>query len=166
MLYSKADYVSSKHDAGYSVEWDRGDPSSVCLEHFDSGIRAYEIRQDPSKYLVHLDFFEFNELIDLSPPPGSTYIRATSEPFNDEMILDERRLKAWLRHFDINAPSHDPVYVHASGHASGPEIRQLIHDIGPKVLFPIHTKDARLFHEMAQDDTTVITPEYGRQYSI
>jgi ribonuclease J len=166
MLYSKADYVSCKHDAGYSVDWDRGNTSTICLEHFDNGIRAYGIRQNPSKYLVHLDYYEFNELIDLAPPPGSTYIRASSEPFNDEMWLDQRRLAAWLHHFDVNAPSHDPIYVHASGHASGPEIRQLIHDIEPKAVFPIHTRHTGLYESMAPKGTTVVRPEYGRRYEI
>ena len=166
MLYSKSDYVHSKYDAGYSVDWDRAASSTINLEHFTNGIRAYQIKQNQSKYLIHLDYYDFNELIDLSPAPGSTYIRASSEPFNTEMELDEERLKKWLRHFDINAPAHEPHYVHASGHASGPEIEQFIHDINPKVVFPVHTEHPEAFDKIVPMSTKVVSPEEGKEYTI
>ena len=166
MLYSKGDYVSSKYDAGYSVDWDRGDPSTVNLEHFTNGIRAYQIKQSPSKYLVHLDYYDFNELVDLRPAQGSTYIRASSEPFNEEMRLDEERVRMWLRHFDINSPTHDPLYVHASGHASRPEIKQLIHDINPKAVFSVHTRHPEIFDQIVPANSEVVRPEEGKEYII
>ncbi len=166
MIYSKGDYVNSKYDAGYNANWDKADPSTINLEHFTNGIRAYQIKRNPSKYLVHLDYYDFNELIDLSPAPGSTYIRASSEPFNMEMKLDEERLKKWLRHFDINSPTNEPVYVHASGHASGPELRQFICDINPKVVFPVHTKHPEAFDEIVPDGTKVVSPVETREYKI
>ena len=118
------------------------------------------------KLTVDISENDFNELIDLSPPPGSTYIRASSEPFNTEMELDEKRLRKWLQHFDINAPDHDPVYVHASGHASGPEIKQLIFDIKPKSVFPVHTEKPALFMDMAPPGTLVMIPEEKREYLL
>lgn len=166
MLYSKADYVSSKYDIGYSVAWDRKDPDSIDVEHLEHGVRAYQIGEAPSKYLVHLDYYDFNELLDLKPPPGSTYIRASSEPFSDEMRLDEARLKRWLEHFDINAPTHEPLYVHASGHASGPEIARLIRDINPRVVFPIHTEHPDAFCDIAPEGTRVVIPRTGEQYRV
>jgi ribonuclease J len=166
MLYSKADYVNSKYDIGYSAEWDKKDPDSIDVEHLEHGVRAYQIGEAPSKYLVHLDYYDFNELLDLKPPPGSTYIRASSEPFNDEMRLDEARLKRWLEHFDINAPAHEPFYVHASGHASGSEIAQLIRDISPKIVFPIHTEHPDAFRDIAPEGTQVVIPRTGEQYKV
>jgi len=166
MLYSKSDYVASKYDIGYSADWDRKEPDTIDLEHFTYGVRAYQIKRNPSKYLVHLDYYDFNELIDLSPAPGSTYIRASSEPFSDEMKLDEERLRRWLEHFDINAPAHEPLYVHASGHASGPEIKQLIHDINPKVVFPIHTENPEFFDSIVPRNTKVVSPEEGKRYLL
>lgn len=115
---------------------------------------------------MHLDFYDFNELIDLSPPEDSIYIRAFSEPFNLEMELDEERIKHWLQHFKINKPTNEPIYVHASGHASGPEIKQLIEDISPKVVYPIHTKHPELFAEIIPKGTEVRIPEEGRKYPV
>jgi len=166
MLYSKADYVNSKYDIGYSAEWDKKDPDSIDVGHLEHGVRAYQIAEAPSRYLVHLDYYDFNELLDLKPPPGSTYIRASSEPFNDEMKLDEARLKRWLEHFDINAPTHDPIHIHASGHASGPEIAQLIRDIDPKVVFPIHTEHPDAFPDIVPEGTQVVIPRTGEQYTV
>jgi ribonuclease J len=166
MLYSKGDYVKTKYDAGYTVDWDIKDPATISLEHFTNGIKAYEVKQNPSKYLIHLDFYDFNELIDLSPPQDSIYIRASSEPFNMEMELDEKRLKHWLQHFNINAPEYKPFYIHASGHASGLEIKQLIHDINPKIVYPIHTKHAQMFAESAPEETKVEPLEVGREYTF
>jgi ribonuclease J len=164
MLYSKSDYVSSKYDIGYSVDWDRKEPDTINLEHFTSGVRAYQIKENPSRYLVHLDYYDFNELIDLCPRSGSTYIRASSEPFSDEMKLDENRLSKWLEHFDINAPEYKPLYVHASGHASRPEIEQFIHDVNPKTVFPVHTEKPEIFDSIVPAGTIVISPEQGKEY--
>ena len=160
MLYSKADYVKSKCDAGYSVDW----KEKIDLTHFNEGIRAYHIKRDPSRYLIHLDFYNFNELIDLNPPQGSTYISASSEPFNLEMELDEKRLKCWLQHFAINTPTHEPHYIHASGHASGPEIKRLIEEINPKLVFPVHTEHPELF--VAPPGTRVEIPQVGKSYRL
>ena len=166
MLYSKSDYTNSKYDIGYSAAWENKNPDTIDLEHFENGVRAYEIKQDQSRYLLHMDYYDFNELIDLRPQEGSTYIRASSEPFNLEMELDEKRLKKWLEHFKINAPTFEPKYIHASGHASGAEIRQLIHDIDPKVVFPVHTEKPELFIDKVPQGTKVIIPEERTTYTI
>jgi ribonuclease J len=39
-----------------------------------------------------------------------------------------------------------PIHqIHASGHANGIEIREMIKEIGPKKLVPIHTEKPELF---------------------
>ncbi|MBI4297484.1 MAG: hypothetical protein HY676_03030 [Chloroflexi bacterium] len=167
MLYSKQDYVSNKYAIGFSTKWSRGDASTIRTEHYDRGVRAYEIRQNPTQYIVHMDFFDFNELIDLEPPSGSVFIGARSEPFNEEMKLDEARLKRWLERFHINAPHHEPIYIHASGHASGPELIQMIKDIHPQVVLPIHTEKPQIFGEkLAGTGIEVRIPELGREIKL
>jgi len=162
MLYSKGDYTHSKYKAGYSVKWDGGPD----LEHFNNGVRAYDIRKEPHKYLVHLPYYDFNELVDLAPPPGSTFIAAYSEPFDPEMELEERRIKNWLQRFEINSPSFEPRYIHASGHASGPEIKELISLMQPKRVIPVHTEKPSLFAQGLPKGIQVLEPTEGQSYTI
>lgn len=167
MLYSKGDYVNTKYDMGYAAKWDKKDSSTLRTEHYDSGVRAYQISADPGKYLLHLDYYELNELIDLRPAPGSIYISAASEPFNLEMELDKERLTNWLRKFGVNPPHFEPTYVHASGHASGPELIEMIKQIRPKMLIPIHTQRPDIFEqELAGTGLAVHVPRVGEPIPI
>jgi len=45
MLYSKSDYVGTKYDLGYSTDWDKQDESTIDIEHYECGVRAYEHRR-------------------------------------------------------------------------------------------------------------------------
>ena len=56
------------------------------------------------------------------------------------MEMDEKRKKNWLRHFRVK-----PCFAHASGHASGPEIKAMIKEINPEILIPIHTEYRKMF---------------------
>ncbi len=167
MLYSKGDYVGSKYDMGYAAKWDKKDSSTIRTEHYDSGVRAYQISADPGKYLLHLDYYELNELIDLRPPPGSVYISAVSEPFNIEMDLDKERLTNWLRKFGVNPPDFAPRYVHASGHASGPELIDFVKSVRPKMLIPMHTQQPDIFAQrLAGTGIAVHIPRVGEPIVI
>jgi ribonuclease J len=163
MLYSKSDYVRSKYDMGYSAEWDRKNALTIRTEHYESGVRAYDIAANPGRYLLHLDFYELSELIDLRPPPGSVYVSAVSEPFNMEMELDKNRLRRWLQRFEVNPPDFEPRYAHASGHANGPELLDMIREIHPKTLIPVHTEHPKMFAEaLAGSDIEVCIPTLGQ----
>ncbi len=167
MLYSQNDYVGTKYDMGCSVQWDKKDPCTIRTEHYESGVRAYDIAANPGRYLLHLDFYELNELIDLRPPPGSVYISAVSEPFNMEMELDKERLKHWLERFAVNPPDFEPRYAHASGHASGPELIEMIKAIRPKVLIPVHTERPDLFTQaLAGSEIEVHIPTLGEPIAL
>ncbi|MFW5904485.1 MAG: MBL fold metallo-hydrolase RNA specificity domain-containing protein [Thermoplasmatota archaeon] len=164
MLYSPADYKWDKYTAGYEADWDDG----VDLTHLKNGIKAPEIAKEPDKYIVFMDFYNIKELLDLGPMPDSIYIRAQSEPFNEEMELSERRLCNWLKKFDINEENdYRPYQIHASGHASGPEIAEMIENISPETVIPVHTVRPDVFEECFSDKSiSVILPEYGNSIEI
>jgi ribonuclease J len=82
-------------------------------------------------------------LIDIKPKPGSTYIRSLSEPFNEEMELSDERLNNWLGLFDLKRE-----HAHCSGHAPGDDLKEIIKEIRPKVLFPIHTEFPKMFNNV------------------
>ena len=73
-----------------------------------------------------MSIWEINQLTDIRPK-DAIWIKSSCEPFCDEMEIDEERKKHWLEHFNIKEYS-----AHASGHASGIEIMELIHEIKPK----------------------------------
>src|SRR5881628_491027 len=57
---------------------------------------AAEISQDPSRYLCALGYFSFASLIDIKSPTGTLYIHSASEPYNEEMVLNQERVDNWL----------------------------------------------------------------------
>jgi ribonuclease J len=99
-----------------------------------------EVRENPSNFIFRCDNFELNELIDIKPKDG-VYIRSLTEPFSEDMIIEERRVENWLIHFNL-LPIHQ---IHASGHANGLEIKEMIEGVKPKQLIPVHTKHPEYF---------------------
>ncbi len=98
-----------------------------------------ELQKNPSKYVVSMNMFEVNQLLDIKPK-DAIWIKSSCEPFCDEMELDDERKKNWLAYFKIKE-----YFAHASGHASGKEIKALIKEIAPKELIPIHTQKPEMF---------------------
>ena len=100
-----------------------------------------DVRANQDEYMFYCTFYQLNELIDIRPGAGSSYIRSVCEPFNEEMLLNERRVENWLRLYDL-----EPAYqVHASGHALGSEIFSTLEKLNPKQIYPIHTENADIF---------------------
>jgi len=106
---------------------------------WDNKITTLEIKKNPKKYVLSMNAWELNNLIDLEPE-NAVWIKSTVKPFNDEMIFDEQRKKNWLKHFNI-----EEFHAHASGHASGDEIKQMIKEINPEIVIPIHTEHSDLY---------------------
>ncbi|MBC7263890.1 MAG: hypothetical protein H5T64_05950 [Chloroflexi bacterium] len=167
LLYTRSDYTFTKYKAGYLTDWDKDqaqDEHFPGLSHWREGVRAYHIRQTPDRYLLMLSFWELNELLDIRPPADSCYIRAACEPFSDEMRLDEARLKAWLRHFNVNTQwDSAPFQNHASGHIGGPELCEFLRSVKPRVIVPIHTEHPDAFEDLAE---RVLRAEVGKRYAL
>ena len=117
-------------------------------QHAAKFISASEIKARPGDFILCFSFWDINDLIDIAPQGGS-YIYSSAEAHNEEQELDMWRLRNWLRHFDmtfVGDPESEEGF-HASGHASGPELLELIQRIAPKVLIPVHTQDPDYFIE-------------------
>jgi len=179
MLYSKNDYKSDKYLLGVETDW--GNRSNDIkkalaeeneeyleprLRHYRNGIRAYDIAAEPEKYLLHIGYFDANELLDIEPPPGSMFIRASAEPFNAEMESDEKRLENWLRQFNLLEEKQKITHDHVSGHAGGEELRELITSIEPRRIIPVHTEHPEAFVEAFEKQSDVILPEKGKEICI
>ncbi|MEM5834978.1 MAG: MBL fold metallo-hydrolase [Candidatus Aenigmatarchaeota archaeon] len=106
-------------------------------------ITAEEIRNNQRKYMIVLNFYSFNNLIDIRPNSGSVYIHSLSEAINEEMEISEKRMDNWLRHFNLAK-----YQIHCSGHASEEDLLYVVKTINPKILFPIHTEYPGFFSRM------------------
>ena len=84
--------------------------------------------------------YKLQDLIDVRPKENSSYIRSSTEPFNDEMKLDQDRVKRWLAHFGLISNDGAWNMFHVSGHGSGDQIKRIVEGSNPKTLVPIHTE--------------------------
>ncbi len=104
-----------------------------------------DIKKNPKKYLFYCSDFQLQNLIDIQPDEKSSYIRSSTEPFNDEMKIDQERIKRWLIHFGLISKSGNWNTIHVSGHGSGDQIKKVIDESNPETLIPIHTEHEDYF---------------------
>jgi ribonuclease J len=131
---------------------------SLATAHLDHGVRAYQIRQTPQQYVLMFSFWDANELFDLTPQDGNyktRYISASTEPFSEEMDIDERKMVQWMDHFKVDCDfrvnkkgQRSFERRHVSGHASKPELEELIGKIDPAKIIPVHSKHPEQFEKM------------------
>ncbi|MDD1774470.1 MAG: MBL fold metallo-hydrolase [Methanobacterium sp.] len=120
----------------------------------DNTINYKFLREDPAEYLFRCDFFELKELIDVKPE-DAVYIKSSTEPFDEQMEINERKVKNWLDLFSIRYVKKG---FHASGHANGREILEMIRRIHPEKVYPIHTEHPREFDVLHDDGIDVVYP--------
>jgi ribonuclease J len=107
--------------------------------------------------MVVLNYWYFNEMIDLKPYQG-IYVHSLSEPFNEEMEISYERMKNWLNHFNLHL-----VQSHCSGHINGDDLKSVLSSIHPKKVFPVHTEHPENFTSL--DMKTVMIKE-GKTYKL
>ncbi|MGC9516740.1 MAG: MBL fold metallo-hydrolase [Methanomicrobiales archaeon] len=122
---------------------------------WDNTINYKDLRDEPENYIFRCDFFELKELIDIKPREG-IYIRSVTEPFDDEMVIDYQKAKNWLDHFNLKLIEEG---MHASGHANGTEILNMIRQIAPEKVYPIHTVKKEEFHVLRDEGIKVVDPK-------
>ncbi|KKL05471.1 hypothetical protein LCGC14_2605710, partial [marine sediment metagenome] len=161
MIYSDDDYTKTKYHVSYDVEWKR--PPSDVFYSTEYGeeilVKACDIKENPSDYMLQLNFYELNELIDICPPKDSYFFNLKTEPFDEEGELEEKVLMNWISKFSLQ---FEREKYHASGHAPGIHIREMINKIKPKKIFPIHTEKPELF-KYENVETNIIK---GQKYLI
>jgi ribonuclease J len=115
------------------------------------------VHKNQSKLVMDLDFYQFAELVDIKPKPGSQFIHSMSEPFSEEDLEDEL-MHHWIDHFKMHFHQ-----LHASGHLNKDQLVDLINDIQPRRVFPVHTENQQLFKEYFSN---VQTLEQGKEYVL
>jgi ribonuclease J len=146
---------------------------SLSTHHLDNGVKAFQIRQSPKEYVLMFSYWDANELFDLASMDSNhktRYISASTEPFSEEMEIDEAKMVNWLDFFHVKyeheMKKDQKIFVrrHVSGHASKPELKELIRTINPVIIIPIHTEHCEIFEGMFGEKT--IIPQYAQPIEV
>ena len=148
LVYYKRKKSGEFEEKDYYV-WERDFMDKMAMYEF--------VRKNQSKLVMDLDFYQFAELIDIKPSPGSHFIHSMSEPFSEEDIEDQV-MHNWLDHFKMRFHQ-----LHASGHLNREELTGLINYINPKRIFPVHTENQQLFKKISGNVQTI---KYGKEYRL
>ncbi|MEQ9716204.1 MAG: MBL fold metallo-hydrolase [Candidatus Asgardarchaeum sp.] len=125
-------------------------------------ISIKDLPQKPDKYILLTSFRTPTDLRQIKPPGGSIYILSTSEPFNEERELKYEKLLNWLEFFGVPL-----IKAHASGHATPIDIKDMIIEVNPKKLIPIHTEHSAMFQNMFRKCKIEVTiPKLGEHTEI
>jgi len=146
-------YYKKKRSGTYAekdyYKWER--------EFLDAIVTAEDLATRPEEYVVSLNFYDFAELIDISPEAESPFIYSMSEHFGEDDI-EERVMRNWLDHFGLQYHQ-----LHASGHLSRTELAEAIGNVNPGILFPVHTESPEMFTEIHENATP---PVLGERYTV
>jgi ribonuclease J len=148
LVYYKRKKSGAFDEKDYLV-WERKFMDKMVTHEF--------VRKNQSKLIMDLDFYQFAELIDIKPKPGSQFIHSMSEPFSEEDLEDEV-MHNWIDHFKMQFHQ-----LHASGHLNKDQLVNLINYIQPRRVFPVHTENQQLFKDYFNN---VQTLEKGEEYSL
>jgi ribonuclease J len=104
------------------------------------GVSAEAVRRRQGEVFLHLEAWNFPELIDIKPERGGTYIHAATEAFNEEGEREEEIIRNWVGYVGFRY-----AQLHASGHAPSGEVAELVHGVAARKVVPIHTEYPELF---------------------
>lgn len=147
---------------------------NLFADYNDKVVLAEDVRKEQSAYIMCFSFFDINELPGIRPDPGGLYVYSSSEPHDEEQEIDFRRLRNWLDHFKFEYVGL-PVEVggewqipegqeglHASGHACGTDLLDMVKSIKPQILVPVHCQYPEFYCENLKDKgIQTILPEEG-----
>ncbi len=150
LLLLKPKIATGTYDDG-----DYTDKYIKCRLHNPNVVTVDELDRN---CMIVLNFWYFNMLVDIKPAKGSLYMHSLSEPFNEEMEISFNRMKNWMDYFGLKF-----VQNHCSGHASGSDIREMVNEIKPKKVFPVHTEFPGVFRRFGIKSKMV---KEGKKYKI
>jgi ribonuclease J len=111
-----------------------------------------QVSRYPERYILAYSLWDLNDLIDLIGITRGIYLYSNTKAYDDEQAADLERLRNWVAkmgltlHGDPEAPTARPL--HTSGHASGPDLLELLRIIRPRILVPVHTEKPALWKEL------------------
>jgi len=145
---------SGKLDDADYYPWER--------RFLETGVSAIDVKRRQKEVFLHLEVWNFPELIDIKPDRGGAYIHAASEAFNEEGEREEGVIKNWIRYMGFSYHQ-----VHASGHAPMQQVGKLVKDVGAKVVVPVHTEYPHMFTRFRRGENwKLIPPKVGARIGV
>ena len=152
-VYVKRKRTGSLDDSDY-YRWER--------PFLDHGVSAADVKGRQKELFLHLEAWDFPELIDIRPDRGGTYIHSATEAFNEEGEREEAVIKNWVRHVGFRY-----AQLHASGHAPAAEVGSLVGRVGARKVVPIHTEHPEGFRRLRrQGGWKLEVPRLGAPISL
>lgn len=130
-------------------------------EFLDYGNRVdyRDVSKKQNEMMFTLSDFRLQELIDIRPDGGSSYIRSLTEPFDTEMEFKQKRIENWFARFGLVRSEKRWHQVHVSGHGDGTQIKRVIENSNAKKLIPIHTEPKNeAYHKKWHDNVQSVNP--------
>ena len=109
-------------------------------DYLKDSICCHDVKNNQNKFMFFCTNFDLKELIDIKPANGSVYIKSVCEPFDIEMEIDWQKIENWINHFGMGLNA-----THVSGHASGPQLKEFVKTVKPKMVIPVHTQHANFY---------------------
>ncbi len=153
----------------------------LCQEYENKVVLAADVRSSQDSFIVCFSFWDLNELPSIMPGKGSLYVFSSSEPHDEEQEIDFRRLHQWLEHFGIKGFGlpvelngcweipDEQRGLHASGHASGPDLLRIAQGINPELLIPVHSEQPDFYQSikaMSGNSIDIIFPKKGGKVEL
>jgi len=108
-----------------------------------------EVRRDASEYIFCTDNAS-HKLLELleDKPFKCNFVLSKSEPFNEEMVISFDRLLHWLASYQIKQYHQ----IHVSGHCGKTDLVNIVEEVNPDVLIPIHTENPKLLARFVEEE--------------
>jgi ribonuclease J len=136
---------------------------NIYQEYSNKIVLAKDVKSNQDDFILCFSFFDLNELPSIQPRPGSLYVFSSSEPHNEEQVMDFWRLHNWLKHFQLREFGlpvekngewevfEEEKGLHASGHACGPDLLRVAREIQPELLIPVHSEKPEFYVDNLSD---------------
>ena len=114
------------------------------------------------KFLIYITHLHNALMNNLDFTRRGLFISSSIDPYSEEFYDNTNKIRRELEPYGI------PAYrVHASGHATPHDIINLIEEVKPKFLIPIHTEHPKFFRKLFQGtDIQVILPIKNKAFEI
>lgn len=121
-------------------------------------VNAEFVNSKQEKIILLLNYKSMPELLDIKPSNRAIYIQSGGEPIANVDTHNARIQTNWINYF------RTPFFrIHSPGHASEVEILNMVKEINPEILLPIHTEIPERF-EVVFEGTKIL--EKGSLYEF